>query len=194
MPPAQQGYGVTEAGGVVRITVDQTDAGGILVTQPLRIDPTQGIRIARRLLVHPANTHFTGYMLVSLLGGSGPEHVYWVTYAHETYSGYPYVPAEGIYLTLANLPTTTASDSERSQPTAAVWDDWFEEVVEYNPVTGEVFYYLNGALKITMCYEPLPLRDEYDVQFQFESYGWYTGHYTHMDDVLISQYPLEGGN
>ncbi len=68
--------------------------------------------------------------------------------------------------------------------TTGVWDEWFTEVLTYDPSTGYSTYSINGATPLTYIANPL---NGNSIQLLIDSYGWYTGHYTKYDYIKITQ-------
>jgi hypothetical protein len=109
-----------------------------------------------------------------------------ICYANDNYGVYRY----GFYIVRNN---TNESDDygniNTSEAVAPIWDTWFNERLEYNPVTGVLDYFINDVLKRTYNVGILPTSATQTMQMSFHSWGWFTGQQHFFDDLEVSQEP-----
>ena len=168
-PPGSVGCCVTEADGILRIVQGQTDWGGKVISTGFTANPTELITIKKRLKVHYVNQYYTG---ASGLRSPDPETFVRVGYFNYNYNndfwyGFGW-PRYGL------LPP--------------IWDEWFEEEIIYNPVTGETAYSVtSGTTSNTINLLFNLLSETTTFKLDFSSYGWWTGHYMEIDYVTVEQ-------
>ena len=166
---------VQETSGVVRIVQNQTDHGGYIYSVPLNVKPKGKIALEARLKIHRANNYFfssTAIFAATLWGtmcahGQHQYDVYDGLYGFGL--GNQYWPYVNIYV-----------------DPYGVWDQWFVEVITYDPETGLTSYSYNNSAPVFMSYPPLP---DTRIVISFDTYGWWTGHYTEIDYVKVTQMP-----
>ncbi|MCK5001026.1 MAG: PEP-CTERM sorting domain-containing protein [Anaerohalosphaera sp.] len=164
--PGTIGNSVTEAGGILRIGQDSTDSGGRIISAPITVNSTDIITISARLRVHNAGSYFSGETM--MYNGEGG---FLARYGHYNYHYNQTVVGFGNFY-----------NGERVGP---LWDQWFDEVVTYNPATGAITYTANGQ---TVSYTGNPLNSS-TLKLDIDSYGWWTGHYTEFDYISVAQVP-----
>jgi hypothetical protein len=169
-PPGSIGDTVTESGGVLKVAQDTTNWGGTARTIPITVEPTMSIRIDKRVRVHYANQYFTGSSSLNEVDASGKTikllsmaGYYNYNYGGKNWYGFGQPEFGGLL--------------------APIWDDWFDETIRYNPVTGETIYSVNSS-SITLNINPIVGNS---VSVNFSSYGWWTGHYQEVDYIKIEQ-------
>jgi hypothetical protein len=172
-PGSTVGSYVEETSGMLRIVQNKTDCGGAVRSTPIAVNPTGLITLTLRTLVH-AQMHGSSpylYAGVSISDGSG--HLIGFSHYHTTYNS-----AHGFGFSYTNLVTP-------------VWDNWFTEVLTYDPVTGESTYSVNGGTPIATTRNPLV---DSEIKIHLSSYGWWTGHYTQIDFIKLEQEEPAGAN
>lgn len=141
---------------------DATDNGGGAITSPIAPRPNKILVLSRRVRLHSANTYFTGRVAILSedLQGQLAQAVYW------NYKG-----NNGFRLSQADGPGFPA-----------IWDRWFDEVIAFDPATGELSWSVDGAQAVVWKGAPVasPFR------LGFSAYGWFTGHRHEMDDVILA--------
>jgi len=183
------GVRTAEEDGIMKIEQAATDNGGVLYSEWLDISPGEVITIERMAKVHYSNNYFGGGVSLEIEGVSEP--IFVINYANYAYSTYPYQSRYGFFIS-RNGTNPYRSDqnpddtSERIEP---VWDTWFNEKVIYDPITGLLEYYINNFLQLTFNVGNLPELglSNYRMQLTFSTWGWWTGHYHYMDDIIIYQ-------
>lgn len=177
--PGSIGSYVAETGGVLRVAQNQTDWGGRVDSALIAVNDTGLITISRRLKVHRNTSsrmpesfpgpYYSGVFALGELNAAG-ENQQWVNsigyydYHYQVhYVGFGN-PANGEFI-------------------APIWDQWFEEEVVYNPVTGQTVYSIGDA-SVTLSGNPMT---EGYISMTWASYGWWTGHYMDIDYVTVSQ-------
>lgn len=184
------------AGGIMKIETTITDAGGSLQSKWIAIDPGKVITITRKVKVHYSpyfngtrnQTEFDGSFRIQL--DQAPTFDFGVYYGNNDYTntslglGANY----GFYLVRNGArPDTTSTLSNVSQPIIPVWDTWFNEKLVYTPTTGTLDYFINDVNRATYSVGKLPVLSSYRIRLTADASGWYTGHYHHMDDVVVTQ-------
>ena len=174
---------VAEETGIMKVEQNVTDAGGFLESQWFTISPSAPLTITRKVKVHYANNYYYGNMQLLLENYANSENnlsngFYGLSYYNDSY--YPLV---GMMLN-----TNIAGAFKRSPSLGSVlWDTWFEEKTVYNPQTGIIELFINGIKQGELNAGVLPKLPSYRIKLQFSPYGWFTGHYQYMDDLVISQ-------
>ena len=167
-PPVVVGPSVVEEDGLLKISQDRTDDGGRLFSVPIEVNDTGRITVTIRTLAHYANNYFTGGFAIqgldeqntrSLLAHRTCYHYYY----QRSWDGFGYTEGDPL------LPP--------------VWNEWFDERIEYDPITGETIYTLNGD---SITYSVAPLATD-RIILSIASYGWWTGHHTHYDYIKLEQ-------
>jgi tetratricopeptide (TPR) repeat protein len=180
------GQTVTEENGHLDVLTAATDRFGQARTVPIRIDPTRPITISRRVKLHAANEYSDGKMTVGIIGY--PEKTFLVSYANYHYTG----NGEGVTVgfSICRHDTNPHKFADRrfnaSPLIPPVWDRWLDEVLRYDPRTGEVQYLINGAERIAYNVGPLPPNAS-SITLTFQAWGWYTGHRQEMDYLRVEQ-------
>jgi hypothetical protein len=67
-----------------------------------------------------------------------------------------------------------------------IWGDWFEEEIHFDPLSGELRYFLNGAERLVFNVGPLPPNAAF-ITLHNSTWGWYTGHYQYLDELSVRQ-------
>ena len=184
------GNTVSEINGELHVDVDVTDQGGRARTHNIVIDPNKPIKIIRKLKVYAANKYFGGLLQVIVDGH--PEHGFGVSYADYIYSDGVSCPAYGfsIYRYGAASLYCTNLSTNISPSITPIWGTWFNEVIDYDPVSGDLVYSINGQTEINYNVGALPMGAD-TIQISFAPWGWSTGHYMHIDDFSILQFVIE---
>ena len=161
------GNSLTESGGTMNIAQATTDRGGAYKTKLLSVNSDGEIVITRRTKVHCVNHYTTMYE--SLKADDGSTLLRWI-YGNYSYNDRVYMGFGGHY------------DNPRLP---ALWDQWFDETITYNPITGRGSMTINGQ---TVPIAGLPLPEGSDQVFLTGgAYGWWTGHTKQFDTFKVSQ-------
>lgn len=181
------GSTVQEVNGYMRIGQDVTDQGGNLFSVPIPINQNGDITITRNVKVHHANQWFHGDMIIHFAGLP----VVGVEYSYYQWSGNSYYGWEdriGTYISRNNACFICASsDSDIAGPFPIIWDTWFSEKVVYSPSNGNLTLWINNAVVTSYNVGIMPPTNNPTIQFQFGSWGWYTGHEQDIDNFLVTQ-------
>ncbi len=182
-----RGNTVSEVGGIMRIDAAITDRYGVLDSVPIQFDRTKPVIFERQARLWHANVNYNGAFNIFVDGH--PEYRFGLQYAHYFYTG-------GTNRCVAHGFAVVANDgrahrcSDRgvnvSEIIPPVWNTWFNERFVYDPVSGDTRYYIDGQLKIEFNVGPLPPGID-EISLHYTPWGWSTGHYQLMDDLLISQ-------
>lgn len=180
------GYVVTETNDELHVDRTVTDQGGWARSVLINIDPTKPILISRRTKVFAANRYFNGGMIVSAPGYSGSG--FQVSYADYIYTGYNECVTYGFSIVRNGANPHVCQDqiTDMSELIDPIWGEWFDEYITYDPVSGQLTYSINGALRIEYNVGPLPSGAD-SIQFHLHNWAWWTGHYHHVDDFLVRQ-------
>ncbi len=162
------GYSVTEADGMMKVETNSTDNGGVLYSIDIPLDNSTGlITMTRRMLVHEdfsGSKYFRGrHRLLESNDSACLEVLYY------DYSG------------------TKVGFGDEYNGYAPIYDTWFDEVVTYDPVTGNASYSINGQTAVPVNFSN-PL-DGDTIQLKCYDEHWFTGHYINMDSITITQTP-----
>jgi serine/threonine protein kinase len=177
------GNRVTEVPGELHIDRTVTDSGGWARTRPITIDPALPLTIRRHVKIHAANKWFGGSMEVEITGY--PEQRFGVGYSNFEESDYSKIIGFSIFRRDSN-PHNADRHINSSPLIPPVWDRWFYEELLYDPRSGEVQYLIDGVRRIAYNVGALPPTATTMTLF-FSTWGWYTGHYQHMQDLTVSQ-------
>jgi hypothetical protein len=184
------GNTVVESGGMMQVLTTVTDNGGILSSIPVPISPHGDITITRNALVHYANEYFVASMNVEFgnLGWAGVEYANY--FYPSTYYGWE--DRYGIYLSRNNVGfwysiISSASDTNICEPISPIWDTWFNEKLVYSPDTGNLQYSINGQIMTNFFVGVMPPTNNPTIHFQFQAWGWWTGHEQLFSSFLVTQ-------
>lgn len=163
-----------------------TDRGGKASTIPISLDPTRPVVISRKAKVYAANEFFDGSMAVEITGY--PEKRFGVSYANCRYDRDGEVSTVGFSIFRQNANSHRFADRkvDVSPLIPPIWGKWFEEELLYDPRTGEVRYRIDGRERLSYNVGPLPPSAP-SITLTFSTWGWYTGHYQHMDWIRVAQ-------
>lgn len=177
-----QGRGrIQEVNGRLEIEQTITDGYAQVITKPFSLKPSGKLTISRRALARAAGNYV--HQTMSLLSSDQLSGYFRVWYAKYDYHSPPiYQATYGIGITTTDCAIYTQSCS-RSDLIPAIWDQWFDERVEYYPASGLVRYYINEQLRITWTAKKVS--GEQLVRVSIYPYGWWTGHYQYTDDFSI---------
>lgn len=189
-PSKWSGYGtaVQETSGQLRLLSNATDNWGYVNSTAIAVDPTGGlITVTKRAYVHSAynndDHHFRGEFFLldpsvdpihtgSVSGGYFPSSYRlrsrYLDYHYQVnYLGFGKRQAVG------GLPP--------------LWDQWFDELITYDPVSGATSYDIIGD-----AYEAITVYGSggmigNTLQLSIHPDGWFTGHYIYLDSIAVSQ-------
>ena len=180
------GRTVRETAGELHVDREVTDAGGGADTVAFPIARSGLIVVTRRTKVFAANEQFDGSLI--FVPGGIEEARFGVSYANYNYSGNGECPVHGfaLYRKNANSHVCANQGVDVTEWIPGVWGDWFEERLEYDPETGELAYWINGVPRLSLNVGPLPASAS-TLQLRLSTWGWYTGHYQHTDDLMVEQ-------
>ncbi len=185
------GYTVSESNGIMMIDQAVIDNGGNLSSKWIDIDPNNILTITRKVKLHYGNDYFNGKLKIVL--DQAPDFTFGMDYGNMSWSGCveycpQYCSTLGFFIVRNSANShqcSTLSDvSERIEP---VWDQWFDEKIVYNPSTGIFEYFINSIKRLEYDVGLLPALSQYRIRFDVDSWGWYTGHYHYIDDIVIQQ-------
>jgi tetratricopeptide (TPR) repeat protein len=180
------GSRVVEQQGELQITANIADHPGWARTLPIAINPQLPLIVRRRVKVHAANQYFDGTLNVHIIGY--PERRFGVSYANYHYTGAGESVTVGF--SLFRHDSNSHNFAERRENASSlippIWDQWFNEELAYDPLTGEVRYSINGTLRLTYNVGVLP-RTARSIMLTFETWGWYTEHSQFLDYLWVGQ-------
>ena len=185
---------VVEQDGQMKLYRNIIDYGGDLYSQYITIDNKKTLQITRDTSVHYNNQYYTGIFKIlefddnlNFKGDFGAQYVNY-EYIYPTNGFYIYKNYNGANFSPGNM---AANYSSRVTP---IWDTFFQEKINYNPITGNLDYYINNSLQIQYNVGPLG-NDVTKIQLVFSPWGWYTDHTQFMDNLNVVQFsatPLPG--
>lgn len=168
------GHSVTVKDGTLILGQDKADAGGAVVSKQIVPVPGKILRVVKRTLVRHANQYFAGS--TGILGANpSSELLAQVGYFHYFASG-------------RSVDSFTAGYIDSSSRITPIWNQWFEEVITYNPATGRMTVSVNGSTPVLFSGKPTtqPFR------IGMHAYGWGTGH-AHMVNGIRLEW-IDAGN
>ncbi len=188
-----RGYNVSETDGILKITQDVTNNGGYVESVGFDVNPTGMLTLTRKTYLHYANnTFYPGLVFTTDLPArdNAPEtyFVFGVLYNNYSYSG---TESKGFYLFKNNSRMNPENVAiSYSNQIAPVWDQWFNEKIDYNPASGLMTYYINDVLQMEYNVGSLEGKAT-KISVSTTPYGWNTGHYQYTDDILIKQISID---
>ncbi|MGE0083967.1 MAG: hypothetical protein AB7S75_06050 [Desulfococcaceae bacterium] len=163
-PDAGKGDSVVEANGILRVSADTTDWVGLVYTKPIPVNREGKIIIRKRIKAHYANEFYSGANWLADVENDN-KRITEVDYRNYVYTytaiGFGYTPL-----------------------LTPIWDEWVDELWEYDPKTGVTTYTLNNNEVATYTIDTLKGST---VSYSLNSYGWWTGHYIETDYIIIEQ-------
>lgn len=181
------GTTVTEAGGIMQVLQNVTDQGGILNSVAIPISTTGRITLRRRVNVHYAGCCSSPKLVFTV--DTVPE--FGIAYSNDGFSDATYIANYGIRVTRNGArPGIRAEQTDVSASIPAVWDEWFDERIEYDPATGALDYFLttattNNSLRYNVG-APAAASNP-SMKVAINSWGWFTGQQHLMDNLEITQ-------
>lgn len=161
------GSSLSETNGVMNISHSAQSSGGAYETALLPVDDQGRVVIERRTKVHSASPDAS--MTESLLSESGNVLLSWGYYNYNFWGTVRY-GFGGI------------NDARAS----GIWDEWFDEVITYDPVSGRGTYAINGSTPILISGTAMP-DGTTNVVLRGGAYGAYTGHTKQFETFTVSQ-------
>ena len=178
------GYRVVEEDGIIKVEITVTDQEGWLKSEYIDINAYNELVIERNVKVHYANEYYKGWLGIEI--EQIPENSFGIIYRNQCCSAQG--PAYDFYLMQHNIYT----GFEMSDPIEPIWDQWFDEKIIYHPQTGLLEYFINGQKKMEYTTDfSLSTDESYRFRIHVHNSAWYTGHYQHFDDIVVSQNVLE---
>lgn len=186
------GYNVIEQNGEMDVSTDVTDGGGQLTSRWIPINNTQPITITRRTLQHYGNNYYNGFFQLQFdTDNDGtPDIHFGVDYANNSYDdGSTFCARYGFFLDDGyNGRNGIFCGVHISAILPAIWDTWFNETLTYDPVSGLLSYSINGVPQTSLNVGSLP-SSTHRLRLYNRAWGWWTGHYEHLDDFAVTQAP-----
>jgi DNA-binding winged helix-turn-helix (wHTH) protein len=201
--------------GMLRLSVDETDNPGRVYSRFFPIDPTKVLVIKSRVKVSfsrnmKSETYFGG--VFGLIQKSDaidglPAHqnsheenrrftgVRYMNYdSQESFTGYEgevlqEVPTEGFFIVKdggrpnARAEYQLGKISKRIDP---IWDAWFEQTIELDPISGQLAYFTDGEKKGEFNVGPLNAKDD-QIRLLILPWGWWVNHLMEIDYIRVSQ-------
>lgn len=143
---------VAEETGIMKLEQNVTDAGGYLQSAMIPFSKDSTISFKRKVKVHYAN-QYTYHSLVAYLK-TDTTPLFNVGYLNTLhYDGsYQSTALNGIYVTSAS--------GVRTKLNNPIWDNWFDEEIIYDPITGQFDYKVNNVLANSVNIGALPTAAE----------------------------------
>lgn len=177
------GNKVIEQNGILQIMQAETDKGGIIKSKEIYLGNAQSFTLTRKAKVH----HVNDYSMPSLVFHLDDLPQFGVNYCQMTYNSGTMHPCSGIIVSYngSNPHVYKTAKPEASKSIPGLWDQWFDEKVTYDVKSGNLDYYLNGNLQISI---PVGVSKaaEHQLSIDLNSWGWWTGNYHHVDDFCLS--------
>jgi len=174
------GKDVVEREGILKLEQNKTDDNVALTSVPLSV-ANDRIVIERKYLVHENSfrnnmygSHFySGSVRIKLDGRDD-------NYIDITYTDDDYAKKHGTYV---GAKINGAVTDQRICDN--VFDQWLTEKIEIDTRNGNITYYRSGSQIGIFKINGLSSYRINTITLRFAPYGWWTGHYHHMDDFRI---------
>lgn len=180
--------------GIARITVDEVDNGGILMSRSIVINPNLPLSVKSRVKVSFNKSVDMNIDFVAAFGlrFSSSEFVGLKFANAEGEFCYPdnIVRTEGTYLVRGDGDVRTNRDhvsglvGPRIEP---VWDAWVEQELRYEPDQELLSYFVDGVKKGEFVVGRLPLNETGSFRLEIHPRGWWLHHSIEVDQVSITQ-------
>ena len=182
------GHTAYEEDGIIKLKVEVTDTGPILKSIKIAFNPSDPIVIEKKTNLHYANNYFIGHTDINF--GDG-DFRFNISYANMVYSSGQYSAAYGFYIVGPNGNVhQDAKQDDISGSITPIWNQWFDEKIAYNPLTGNVDYFMNDLLVGSYNVGILPDLNVDEMSIHMTGRGWWTGHHHNIDDLSISSSPV----
>ncbi|GAB6096776.1 hypothetical protein JCM14469_30290 [Desulfatiferula olefinivorans] len=186
---ADLGVRVAEEDGFLKLEQNQTDKGGRIKCLPFEVYNSGPISIKRKVLIHYANNYYFSVMNIGNDSIDSPLN-FGVTYQNDYYSSSgtdSCTPRHGFWVfkedARGDCPNVYENWSDKVDP---VWDAWIDEELIYDPDTGIAQYYINNVKQVEYDIGPF-LPEINSLSIFMNTYGWHTGHYIYVDDLIVTQ-------
>jgi PEGA domain len=169
----------------VQVLTTVTDAGGSLTSWPFPVRNTGLISVTRRVFLHHNNNYFAGRFGVKI--GSLP--MFSIQYVDMDYAdGKNLQACHGFFITRNDSSAIyTSSQGDITAPITPLWDEWFDEMLTYDPALGLATYYINNIKQCSFNVGILPETNSPTMTLSFTAWGWYTGHEQSFKDLMVTQ-------
>ena len=174
---------VTESDGIMKVETNVTDSGGILRSKSFYINNSEKIEFKRRVNIGFGNNYFIGKFRIYI-----DDYKYFgIDYGNMVYDSGVYDSSLGFFI-VRNCSThddsSIGSYSERIEP---IWDQWFDEKIIYDPVTGLFEYFINENKVGEYFVDSIAQLERPQMHFHFDAWGWGTGHHHYFDNFTVTQ-------
>lgn len=185
----QPGNGVVlEEDGMLKLITAQTDVIGRVTTRWVDVVGSDMISVARDTYQHYANSRYIGQMSLQFDydGDGSVEKQYDIVHANYTYTAGDRVARVGTYLAEDGRVARAGTNVSSQMP--ALWNQWFNEVLTYDPVAGELRYERNGQPLESLNLNEVATSptDSLRVRVSMAPWGWFTGHYNYVDNFYLT--------
>lgn len=204
------GSSITIVDGIMRIIVDETDNGGIVISSNFSFEPTKPIIIQSRLKVTynqmtKEKVYFYGSFWITAnvydakedFSSLPPIDKYGrgVSYTNYDYigdggNGTETIATEGFFLVKPFGRThekRSYYDNKIGPRMQPVWEKWFEQKIIYNPINGEMQYFIDGEKKSEYNVGTMPQMENPQMRLYISPAGWWTNHSIEIDYIEITQ-------
>ncbi len=194
--------------GIAKIITSETDVETYLKSKLFSFDPKKPIVVKSRIKVSYSKNikdkvYFNGFFGLTpdtdLIEQTHIRNYYifgikYTNYDHETF--YPdgeidEIKAEGFFLFRdggASIKKRDYRDGKISKRIEPVWDQWFDQKLIYDPIKGEMSYFINDELKDTFIAGDLykNLRNN-QIRLEICPSGWWVNHTIELDYIEVLQ-------
>lgn len=189
---------IAEESEVMKVETTQTDRPGTLSTKPITIPTDRAWTLRRKVLLHRdtsrsfqgGNKFYLGFMTFHVPGNE-PFGVWYCDYDYQGDRA-PLQSTHGFVLVKNGASGHEAPQDGNTSGELAplIVDRWFNERIHFDPATGLMKYSVNGKeLGEIEVGELSDVGGDQTMTIQFQSYGWWSPHWQHFDDLIIESSP-----
>ena len=181
------GNSVNEINHQMQVSTTVTDAGGNVASVPVPIFGKGLITISRDAFIHPAYMDWGVYhAFFSIKIGNLPTFAIW--YDKFSFYGYPDSTSYGFFISRNNAsPLESSQLGDVSSVISPIFNSWFNEMITYDSLTGDMEYFINGLSQAKYYVGVLPQSSNPTISVSCNSWGWFTGHEQDFQNFSITQ-------
>jgi len=178
------GYDVVEQNGVLNIKQNITDEGPIITSSDIALGTPETFTLSRKAKIY----HTNEYSMPSMTLFLDDLPAFGIYYANMSYSSGNLHPCYGVYLGKngSNPHVYNTPQPEASKAIKGIWDEWFDELIEYDFQSGMLNYYVSGVLKLSYMVGISSKTSAHTLKISMNSWCWWTGTVHYVDDLVLT--------